>query len=171
MSVQDTLKEFAATKRKAIAAYRRFVREGMSQKHDPTFSGGGLVRSHSGWSQVLSQRRKKQKEEYDERILGSGDFVHAVLKETEEKQLRQVKLRRGGLTLDRIVEQEIKKSQISVNELKAGSRRKVVSETRAKIAGRAVEELGLSCAEIARHLGVCTSSISRIVAKAAERVR
>ncbi|HEX9020765.1 MAG TPA: hypothetical protein VF903_05850 [Nitrospirota bacterium] len=166
MGVQDVLKEFGESKRKAIAAYRQFVREGLSQKHDPTFSGGGLVRSHSGWSQVLSRRRKQQQEEYDERILGSGDFVHAVLKEAEEKQLRQVKLRRTGLTIDSIIKQEVEKSSISINELQAGSRRQTVSNTRATIARRAVEELGLSCAEIARHLGVCTSSISRIVGKA-----
>jgi hypothetical protein len=147
---------------------RQFMREGIGQKHDPTFSGGGLVRSHSGWSQVLSQRRKNQKEAYDERILGSGDFVHAVIKETEEKQLRQIKLRRKGLTLDRIIEQEVKKSRISIQELKTGSRRKAASETRAKIAARAVTDIGASCAEIARHLGVCTSSISRVVAKGAE---
>ena len=138
MSVHDVLKEFGATKRKAVAAYRQFVREGLGQKHDPAFSGGGLVRSHSGWSQVLSQRRKQQKEEYDERILGSGDFVHAVLKETEEKQLHQVKLRRAGLTIDRIVKQEVEKSKISTKELEAGSRRQIVSDTRATIARRAV---------------------------------
>ena len=95
-------------------------------------------------------------------------FVHAVLKEAEEKQLRQTKIRRrrgGGLTLDRLVEQETEKPQISLKELKGGSRRKVVSEARAKIARRCVDELGLSCAEIARHLGVCTSSISRVLAK------
>ncbi len=171
MGVHDILKEFGTRKRKAIAAYRQFVREGLGQKHDPTFSGGGLVRSHSGWSQVLSQRRKQEKDEYDERILGSGDFVHAVLKDAEEKQLRQVKLRRTGLTIGRIVKQEIEKSKISVKELEAGSRRQVVSDTRATVARRAVEELGLSCAEIARHLGVCTSSISRVVGKADERER
>jgi putative transposase len=168
VGVPDVLKEFGDTRRKAIAAYREFMREGLGQKHDPTFSGGGLIRSHSGWSQVLSQRRKRRQEEYDERILGSGDFVHAVHKEAEEKQLRQVKLRRGGLTIDRIVRQETEKSKISEKELRAGSRRQPVSNTRATIARRAVEELGQSCAEIARHLGVCTSSISRIVGKTSE---
>ncbi len=67
-----------------------------------------LVRSLGGWSNVLSMRHKDQPEKADERILGSGDFVHQVWK----------------------------------------------------------EELGLSAAEIARHLGVATSSITRAVAKA-----
>jgi len=169
MGTGDVLSEFATTRKKAISEYRRFLREGIGQKHDTTFSGGGLIRSHGGWSQVLSLRRKKQTEEYDERILGSGDFVHAILKEAEEKQLRQIRLRRAGITIDRLIKQETEKSQISSRELKSGSRRKVVSETRAKIARRGLEELGLSCAEIARHLGVCTSSISRVVAKEGER--
>jgi len=114
---------------------------------------------------VLSLRQKAQKEEYDERILGSGDFVQAILKEAEEKERRQMKIRRVGLTLSRLIEEELEKSNVSLWELKNGSRRKVVSGTRAKIARRGIEELGLSCAELARHLGVCTSSISRVIAK------
>jgi plasmid maintenance system antidote protein VapI len=35
----------------------------------------------------------------------------------------------------------------------------------AALTRRGIEELGLSCAELARHLGVCTSSISRVIAK------
>jgi len=56
--------------------------------------------------------------------------------------------------------------QNSFNELESGSRRSMVSRTRAEIARRGMEELGLSAAEIARHLGVATSSITRAVAKA-----
>ena len=51
----------------------------------PEFTGGGLIRSKGGWSEVVSARRSGQKEESDERILGSGDFVNAILKEAEEK--------------------------------------------------------------------------------------
>ncbi len=50
-------------------------------------------------------------------------------------------------------------------ELKNGSRRHVVSIARKRIARRGVEELGLTSAEIARHLGVCTSTITRAVEK------
>ncbi|MBI5409055.1 MAG: transposase [Nitrospirae bacterium] len=166
MRTEDVLSEFAGTKRKAITEYRQFVKDGIGQKHDPQFSGGGLIRSQGGWSQVLSLRRKAEKEEYDERVLGSGDFVHAILREAEEKEKRQLKIRRTGLTLSRVIEEEVKKTKVSLQELKNGSRRKAVSETRAKVARRGVEELGVSCAELARHLGVCTSSVSRVIAKA-----
>ena len=43
-----------------------------------------------------------------------------------------------------------------------------MSRTRVLIAYRSREELGLSAAEIARHLGVATSSITRAIEKMLE---
>ena len=165
MNTATVLAQFGATKRKAMKAYRQFMLEGMDQGHDPQYSGGGLVRSLGGWSNVLSMRRKGRKEETDERILGSGDFVHQVIKEVEDKSLRQMKLKRSGYTIIKIIEQECKKGQVSLKELESGSRRAKASQTRAQIARRGIEEIGLSAAEIARHLGVATSSITRAIAK------
>ncbi|MEW6587291.1 MAG: hypothetical protein AB1442_16990 [Nitrospirota bacterium] len=113
-------------------------------------------------------RTKGYKEEADERILGSGDFVQEILKEAEERDLRQLKLRRGGLNIAEIMSQECKKRKISPEELKRGSKRRRVSEARTLIARRSSEELGLSGAEIARHLGVNTSSVNRAIARGAD---
>lgn len=164
MEVNAVLSEFGGTRKKARAEYRRFVREGIGEGRDPALTGGGLIRSQGGWSAVLSMRRKKQKEESDERILGSGDFVHAILKEAEEKQLRQLKTKRRGRTIADIIREECRKGGVSVEELKQGNRRRRVSETRLTIARRSREELGLSGADIARQLGVNTSSINRALA-------
>jgi putative transposase len=163
MGVDHVLSEFGTTKRKAIHEYQRFMQEGLNQGRLPELTGGGLIRSKGGWSQVLSARRKGWKEESDERILGSGDFVNGILKEAEEKARRQVKLRRSGKTLAGIVEEECRKGRISPDELKGGSRRQKISILRATIAKRGLEELGLSLAEIARHVGVTTSSIRKAV--------
>ncbi len=167
MDTATVLAQFGGTQRRAMKEYRRFMQEGMDQGHDPQFSGGGLVRSLGGWSTVLSMRRKGRKEETDERILGSGDFVHQVIKEAEDKSLSQMKLKRSGLTLTKIIEQECRKGQVTRKELESGSRRSKVSQTRARIARRGMEEIGLSAAEIARHLGVGTSSITRAIEKMA----
>ncbi len=161
MDIDHVLLQFNDTKRKARNAYRKFVAEGFTMGRNPELTGGGLVRSKGGWSQVISARRRGQREEYDERILGSGDFVNAVLKDAEEKQVRQLKLKRAGRTIANIIGEECKKRRISASEIKAGIRRQKVSETRAAIAFLAREELGLSAAEMARHLGVNTSSIVR----------
>lgn len=157
------LLQFNDTNRKARNAYRRFVGEGIGMGRQPELTGGGLIRSKGGWSQVMSARRSGRKEEYDERILGSGDFVNEILKEAEEKTRLQLKLRRTGRTLSKIVEQECALVDISPQELKGGSRRRTVSALRIKIAKRGLDELGLSLAEIARHVGVSTSGIARAV--------
>jgi REP element-mobilizing transposase RayT len=163
MDIDHALSEFGTTRRKAVNEYLRFMQEGLSQGRLPELTGGGLIRSKGGWSQVLSARRSGRKEEFDERILGNGDFVNAILKEAEQKTIRQLKLRRSGKTIDKIIEEACKKERISANELKGGGRRRKVSALRATIAKRGLDELGLSMAEIARHVGVTTSSIAKMV--------
>lgn len=168
MAIETVLSQFGNTKRKAMNEYRRFVQEDIGKGQNPLLTGGGLIRSQGSWSHVLSMRRKGLKEEADERILGSGNFVHEILKEAEEKQLRQLKLRQSGHNITEIISQECRKNKISPEELKLGSKRRKVSEARTTIARRSSEELGLSGAEIARHLGVNTSSVNRALARVKE---
>jgi len=131
--------------------------------HQPELSGGKLPRSSGGWSQVLSQRRKGGTEDLDQRILGGTDFVHAILEEADERQRRQLRVRGSHRSLAVFIEEECRKRRISVNEVRHGSRRSAVSRARAEIAHRCKEEVGVSAAEIARHLGVNTSSITRAI--------
>ncbi|HET7319409.1 MAG TPA: transposase [Nitrospirota bacterium] len=163
MDTDHVLTEFGSTRGRAASEYRRFMREGLGQGRIPELTGGGLTRSKGGWSQVLSARQSGHREEYDERILGTGDFVQAILKEAEEKTTRQLKLRRSGKTFAGIIDEECRKGSISQEELKGGGRRRKISIIRATIAKRGLEELGLSLAEIARHVGVNTSSIRKAV--------
>lgn len=165
METELILAEFGTTRRRAMNEYRRFMQEGFDQGRLPELTGGGLIRSKGGWSQVLSARRSGQSEEYDERILGNGDFVGSILKEAEEKAKHQLKLRRGGRTLASIVGEECKREGISPAELRGGGRRRKVSGLRARIGKRGRDELGMSLAEIARHVGVNTSSIRKAILK------
>ena len=90
-------------------------------------------------------------------------LLHAILKETEERELRQLKIKRSGKTIQKVIDEESKKAGISPQEVKNGVRRRPVSSLRAAIASRGRTELGLSSAEMARHLGVAASSISRLI--------
>ena len=137
----------------------------MTEGKQPELTGVGLKGSLGGWSQVISRQRKRQREETDERILGSGEFVNEILKEADERQRRQLKLQRDGRTIQKLIEEECERNQISIAELRNGSRRRKVSETRMIIAYRCREELGLSAAETARHLGVNTSSIIKAITR------
>ena len=163
MDIDYVLAQFGSKKRATGNAYRKYVEEGMTIGRRPEFTGGGLVRSGGGWSEVVAMRRKGQKEEFDERILGGGNFVQEVLKEAEDRHIRQLKIERRGITIGTIIGEECTKAGISEKEVKGGSRRQPVSRLRARIAYRSREELGLSAAEIARHTGVATSSITRAI--------
>jgi putative transposase len=164
MDVDYVLLQFESNRRNGLAEYRKFMRAGIGLGHQPELSGGGLLRSLGGWSQVVAGRRSGTKDEADERILGTGDFVHEILKEIEERELRQLKLKRSVHTIQKIIDEESRKAGISSPEVMNGVRRKAVSRLRAEIASRGRTELGLSSAEMARHLGVAAASISRVVA-------
>ena len=166
MDRDAVLAQFGERKKKAIAEYRRFVIEEFGSGRKPELTGGGLIRSQGGWSRVLALQRSGQKDVSDERILGTGDFVHTILREAEERQLRQTRLRRSGKGIADIISEECKKNRVHEHELARGSRRQKVSQTRAMVALRCKEELGCSGAEIARHLGVNTTSINRAVERA-----
>jgi REP element-mobilizing transposase RayT len=160
-----TLLLFGKTRRKAHAAYRRFISAGFSMGHLPHLVGGGLVRSLGGWSKVASLRQHGAPGKGDERILGSSEFVMTVLRETEETQHRRVKAGSAD-TMRHLIDEECRKRQIDTREVQSGGRRTKASEARAAIAYRATTEFGLPAAEIARHLGVTTASITRAVQKA-----
>lgn len=161
MDVDSVLSQFGGSPRRAINEYRRFMREGFGQGAIKELTGGGLIKSRGGWSQVLAMRRRGQTEEFDQRILGGGSFVSQILKEAEERHLRQLKHTRTGKSIRKIIEEECRKSGVNLLELRGGGKRHVVSRTRAAVAIRGREELGLSAAAIARQVGVSTSAITK----------
>jgi transposase-like protein len=69
-----------------------------------------------------------------------------------------------------VEEQECRNWKVSEEEARKGSRRSRVSEARAAIAYRRKEELGISVTDIARYLGVNTSSINRTLARFDESI-
>jgi hypothetical protein len=75
-------------------------------------------------------------------------------------------LRLSGQRIDinAVAQQVCSKYNISLGELRSGSRRRVVVEARGSISWIAVRELGYSGANVARYLGVTNSCVTRYVA-------
>ncbi|MBI4652073.1 transposase [Candidatus Desantisbacteria bacterium] len=86
----EVLSYFGDKEGKAKKNYETFLGEGIGLKED--YSGGGLKRSMGGFSKAL-KTRGKDRQEYDERILGQGSFVGEVLKKSgqEKKAARTIK--------------------------------------------------------------------------------
>jgi REP element-mobilizing transposase RayT len=160
------LKWFGTKEGEAKRSYHQFVKKGIDQKRRPDLVGGGLIRSQGGWSAVKAMRRLGVREKSDERILGSGEFVERLIKESDQTRKEQFyvheRLQRTASHIDNIC----MKANINVEALRSGSRRQKVSVVRSQLAKELVEEWGLSLTEAGRHLGVSPSAIAKILNRA-----
>ena len=161
----SVLAQFSSREGQARIAYRRFVEEGITLGRRPELVGGGLVRSAGGWSEVRSQRQRREPQATDERILGSGAFVARVLSEAEELFSRQQAARRQHRRIERVIAEACKKSGVSLTELRSGSRRGALPKVRAELVYKLLKAYGVSAAEAARQVGISTSGISKILSR------
>jgi len=159
------LRQFGMENGRAIRSYRKFMEEGKGIGRRPDLVGGGLVRSHGGWSRVLSLRERGGSPEHDSRILGTGDFVERMMREADETLARQIKHRRGKGSIDAVIRRMCKEEGVREQELKSGGQRRKISKIRARIAYYLSREMGISMAEIARNLGVGTSAVAMAIKK------
>lgn len=147
----------------ARSAYLEFVKqEGLLGKQ-PELTGGGLIRSAGGWSEVLSMRRRGERQFSDERILGSGEFAQEVIDEADASVKKKLPLVNRSSEINTIVERSCERHGVSSQALAGGCRRKQCSEVRKELAMKLVMELGLTYAETAPILGISASAVIKIV--------
>ncbi len=91
-----------------------------------------------------------------------------VDKEADEKTRGAYTVRERKKRVEQLIMGRCKKGNVSVSELKGGSRRETIPQVRVEIANSSVDKYGLPLAEIARQVGVSTSAISKAL-KRAER--
>ncbi len=156
---------FGRTEASAVRAYRAYLREGIPAGRRPDLVGGGLVRSAGGWAEVRALRRQQEPMGGDPRILGSGDFVEQLLREAEARQRTTWRRARTAQETTAVIAKRCQRAGVSVEELQNGGRRGPLSAVRAALAREMVTGLGLSLAQTARHLGVSTAAISKILRK------
>ena len=142
------------------------VKKGINEGRRPELVGGGLVRSLGGWSAVKALRRSGDRELSDERILGSGEFVERIVKEAEAKIRYQFSVQNQAEKINEFIAKICENEKVSIEELKAGGRRREASRVRAQIAIGLVKTYRVSLAEVARQLGITTSAVSRIITRA-----
>lgn len=156
---------FGRTQEEAVRAYRDYVREGIPLGRRPELVGGGLVRSAGGWAEVRALRRQQDPMAGDPRILGSGDFVAGLLRDAEARQVAALRRAPTRQEVEAVLARICQRAGASVEELQRGGRRGPLSAVRADLARHLVAGLGLSLAQAARHLGVSTTAIFKILRK------
>ncbi len=148
--------------RRAVEKYEQYVREGVSLGKRPELVGGGLIRSLGGWSQVLSLRRKGIKVASDERILGRDEFIQRLMSEAEEREKETLRLSREVPELQTLAERIMRGEGVEESGLRSGIRKREVVRARRLFCQLAIGRMGYPGAEVARFLGVTTSSVNRL---------
>jgi len=159
----ETVLAYFGKGHRAVEKYEQYLREGISYGKRPELVGGGLIRSLGGWSQVLSLRRKGVKIASDERILGGDKFIQRLMSEAEEKEKETLRLGREVPDLPTLAKRIVRGEGVAESELRSGIRKREVVRARRLFCQLAIGRMGYPGAEVARFLGVTTSSVNRLV--------
>jgi chromosomal replication initiation ATPase DnaA len=119
-----------------------------------------LVRSAGGDKRGLLGRKKEEREQGDERILGSGDFVSAILQEANELEERKTDY---GVGLDELIMRVTGDIGIDIEDLLSSKREQKISYARAIISYLAAVKLGYNGTSLAKVLRMSRKSVSRSI--------
>ena len=144
--IDEVLSRFGRSTTKARRAYRGFVADGIRQGHRKDLVGGGLKRSQAGGVGI---------EAYDERVLGSGDFVESI-----GSQAFAIKPLVKVLPLASLVKRVAEVYDIDPQLLMWRTRRGCIAEARSIICFLAMREMGYSGVDIAEILRISRAGVS-----------
>ncbi|HCX02677.1 MAG TPA: transposase [Syntrophaceae bacterium] len=154
------LSYFGKNRASAIRHYNEFVTAGIEQGRRTDLIGGGLIRSLGGWSAINKRELRDAHIKSDERILGDGDFVNALLADANEKFERFHIIRHLGYDLDKTARRAAEVCHVALEEIFARGRQKTKVEARSVFCYWASREAGISYAEIARRLNISLPAVS-----------
>jgi len=154
----------------ARSEYSRFVHKGIEQGRRSELAGGGLLRSHGGWTGVKLLRETGSYQKGDERILGDGQFVEAVLNGAEERLKEKYSLKASGYNLDRLIERVTRLTGVTPDQVTDGIRETKRTEARSILCYWATEKLGVTQSQLALMLNRSQSAIVYAVRRGREIV-
>jgi len=146
--IDDVLLLFDDDQKKARKKYRDFLADGVALGRRDELVGGGLKRR-------ITLSGPQDFEAYDERILGSGDFVEKVWHATEKPQPDA----HTPPSLDEIIERVSAFFGTQAASVRQGSKQRQISSTRGVICFIAVRVFGYTGAELTKHIKLSESGI------------
>jgi len=162
---QSVLTLFGGHVQEARARYRQFIADGMADLQRPELAGGGLRRSRGAWRRRPEHVRGRHLWAFDERILGSGEFVEQVLAEDEaflmSADLPAFSPPEATKYLSALLQQAATRCDVVATEIASSSHRPQAVVARTLFSTLAVLHLGISANVVARFLGVSRQSVRR----------
>jgi len=150
---------------RARRLYRQFVKAGIDQGRRPDLIGGGLIRSSGGWSVVKSLRKAGVWFKSDERILGDGEFVNAVLSNAQEVMDNRYVLVSHGVSIDQLIVLSAQHFSLPPERLWGPGKNRDVVKGRRLVCFWSVCKLGMTMTAVAQKLGISVPTVSLAVSK------
>ncbi|MCX5791914.1 MAG: transposase [Elusimicrobia bacterium] len=155
----EVLAHFGDNERSAVEKYRVVMAEKAREGERLNLSGGGLLRSSGGMNGTLRAFRAGHKVFFDQRILGEGDFVEAVLKAAGEAGSDVPRSRVEVLA-------DVERSTgVAREDILRSIRDRGPARARAVYCYLCKEKAKASGTELMRELGISQSAVSRLIAK------
>jgi len=146
---KEILLLFGKKVEKARSAYRQFIADGVSAGRRGELVGGGLKRSQSNCVE------EKEWGSFDERILGSGEFVYSL----QQHELLRDRII-SPISFTELVSRVAVFLKLPVEAILRHGKAKPVSEARGLVAYLAIRELGFKGIEVGRELHLTSSGVS-----------
>jgi putative transposase len=146
----EILQLFSNRLPRARQLYRQFVADGVAQGHRAELIDGGLTRS----SRLARAGKEEGEGVFDQRVLGSGDFVGHVLQRAE--QASAVTHLPPAALLQRVANL----FDLPAEVLRQRKRSRPVTEARSVLCYFAVREMGMSGEAVGRMLNISRAAVS-----------
>ena len=158
---------FGRKEGEARERYLDFVKKGIKEGRRPDLTGGGLVRSAGGWGalKLKSAGKDQSRMKGDERILGQGDFVEAVLKSAQEDLDWKHRVRAQGYDFAWLVNRVTGLFNLTADEMLTGGKQRTAVMARSVLCYWGTRELGISAVELSGKLNIASSTASESVAR------
>jgi hypothetical protein len=155
--VSEVLEYFGQGVKKARFGYRQFMEEGSLQGERDNLKGGGLIRSLGGETLLKKGEMARENQQFDDRILGGGQFVNAVLERYRSLNEKRV----PRILWKELLENVGNWAGLSAADLVSGSKRPAVVRGRCVLSYVAVRMMKMKTTTVADYLNVSQPTVSK----------
>jgi REP element-mobilizing transposase RayT len=159
-TTNEVLSRFGTSRVRALRAYRQFIADGVAAGHRDDLRGGGLKRSQPDYED------RGEISAYDERILGSGEFVTLL---TRRDDLFQES--KPLLSLDALLQKVCAITGVDAERLIQPGKERAVARARAIFCCLAVREYGYTAKEAGKATGLGSVGASIAVRRGGELLK
>jgi REP element-mobilizing transposase RayT len=162
--VEYVLGYFGKTVGRSKKSYLNFMEQGLDQGRREDLTGGGLIRSVGGWTEVKELKRQGHEHVMsDERILGDSAFVENLLTQANEAFEQHYELKRLGYDAGKVAKKVGKIFKMEPRDFLSKGKQPLRVKARSLYCFWAANELGISLRELSRQLGLSPPAIGYAV--------